>query len=65
MMKNEMKAEIKVGAVFTHPTLGNVKVVAIHPLGTVDVKNIYTDRHYRISGLRVIQRIAPLAHPAK
>jgi len=42
---------IKVGTVFTHPTLGNVKVVAIHALGTIDVKNIFTGRHYRISGL--------------
>lgn len=43
--------KLTVGTKFTHPTLGNVIVIAVHPLGTVDVRNIYTDRVYRITGL--------------
>ena len=29
-----------IGYKFTHHRLGNVKVIAIHPLGTIDVENI-------------------------
>jgi hypothetical protein len=54
MTKMTKANEIKVGQVFTHPTLGNVKVIAVLPLGTIEVKNIYSDRYYRISGLRMV-----------
>ena len=47
--ENKMKPQI--GLRFNHPTLGNVVIIAIHPLGTIDVRNIYTDRCYRITGL--------------
>ncbi len=45
---------MKIGTVFTHPTLGNVKIIAIHPLGTIDVRNIWSGRCYRISGLPLV-----------
>ena len=51
-MKTKLKP--KIGLVFTHPVLGNVKIIAIHPMGTIDVQNIYTDRCYRISGLPLV-----------
>lgn len=41
----------KVGMVFTHPTLGNCRIIAVHPAGTIDVENIHTERCYRITGL--------------
>ena len=40
-----------IGYKFTHHRLGNVKVIAIHPLGTIDVENIGTGNCYRITGL--------------
>ena len=50
--KGQLKtSEIKVDFKFTHPTLGNVIVITVHPLGTLDVRNIWTDRCYRITGL--------------
>jgi hypothetical protein len=48
---NETQNEVNIGTLFTHPTLGNCKVIRIHPAGTIDVQNIFTDRCYRISGL--------------
>lgn len=47
---------ISSGYRFTHPTVGNVVVIAIHPLGTIDVRNIYTDRCYRLSGLPLVPK---------
>lgn len=41
----------RIGLRFDHPTLGNVIVIAVHPLGTIDVRNIWTGRCYRITGL--------------
>jgi len=46
-----MTKQPTIGTVFTHSTLGRCKVIAIHPLGTIDVQNIFTDRCYRITGL--------------
>lgn len=46
----------EIGMAFTHPTLGNVKIIAIHPLGTIDVQNIYSDKCYRITGLPMLVR---------
>jgi hypothetical protein len=41
----------RVGHVINHPTYGNCKVTAVHGMGTIDVKNIYSGREYRITGL--------------
>ncbi len=53
-MKTQKQISPQVGQVFTHPSLGNVKIVAVLPMGTIEVKNIYTNRYYRISGLPLL-----------
>ena len=32
---------------------GKAEIVRVYPFGTVDVKKIGTDRHFRITGLRL------------
>lgn len=49
-----MKQKLTLGAIFTHPILGRVKVIAILDCGTIDVQNIFSDKCYRISGLPII-----------
>lgn len=49
--KEQADAQRAAGTLLNHPTLGRCKVIAVHPLGTIDVQNIFTDRCYRITGL--------------
>lgn len=55
LTKMKSRVEPQIGIAFTHPTLGNVMIIAIHPLGTIDVENIRTGRCYRISGLPMVE----------
>lgn len=46
------KTPPSVGVVFSHPTLGRVIIIAVYPMGTLDVRNIFTNNCYRTPAVR-------------